>query len=127
MTENTTLIAYLNARMAYATNPIDNNNYYVDLHRYHLEKEGIVDWNWLDEFDQKIEQLFNEFIKDEKINMNKLNTKLNKLVKKYVSPDLTIETKIQFFNSLKYLINTDYKNSHILLARLGTTNNVKIL
>lgn len=99
MTENTTLIAYLNARMAYATNPIDNNNYYVDLHRYHLEKEGIVDWNWLDEFDQKIEQLFNEFIKDEKINMNKLNTKLNKLVKKYVSPDLTIETKIQFFNN----------------------------
>lgn len=99
MTENTTLIAYLNARMAYATNPIDNNNYYVDLHRYHLEKEGIVDWNWLDEFDQKIEQLFNEFIKDEKINMKKLNAKLNKLVKKYVSPDLTIETKIQFFNN----------------------------
>lgn len=99
MTENTTLIAYLNARMAYATNPIDKNNYYVDLHRYHLDKEGIVDWNWLDEFDQKIEQLFNEAIKDEKINMKKLNTKLDKLIKKYVSPDLVIEAKIQFFNS----------------------------
>ena len=54
MTENTTLIAYLNARMAYATNPTDKNDYKVDLHRYHLDKEGIVDWNWLDEFDQKI-------------------------------------------------------------------------
>lgn len=99
MTENTTLIAYLNARMAYAKNPTDKNNYNVDLHRYHLDKEGIVDWNWLDEFDQKIEYLFNEAINDEKINVEKLNTKLDKLIKKYVSPNLTIEAKIQFFNS----------------------------
>lgn len=99
MTENTTLIAYLNARMAYATNPTDKNDYKVDLHRYHLDKEGIVDWNWLDEFDQKIENLFNESINNEKADMKKLNAKLDKLVKKYVSPDLTIEAKIQFFNS----------------------------
>lgn len=99
MAENTTLIAYLNARMAYATNPTDKNNYNVDLHRYHLDKEGIVDWNWLDEFDQKIEHLFDEYAKDEKINMKKLNAKLNKLIKKYVSSNLTIEAKIQFFNN----------------------------
>lgn len=99
MTENTTLITYLNARMAYATNPTDKNNYNVDFHRYHLDKEGIVDWNWLDEFDQKIERLFNESINNEKINVEKLNAKVNKLIKKYVSPDLTIEAKVQFFNS----------------------------